>query len=221
MRPRSLLYAILAAGLVWLLLVSAPVQAHPHAWIDLEITLERDGEGRITHMLHRWRFDPTYGQYLYEDALAHQEGATEEEKLQALAREILGNLEEYEWYSHVEAGGRAVDVAAEPDPSMRMEDGLLFFRFRLALDEPVDVGSETLAYKVYDPTYFIELLHEEPAGTRIVEADGLAAAGCSAELERPRPDPQLVAKAMMLDYGATVDYDLGRHFAERVTVRCD
>lgn len=221
MSPRSSLYAILAMGLVWLLLASAPLQAHPHAWIDLEITLERDGEGRITHMLHRWRFDPTYGQYLYEDALAHQEGATEDEKLQALAREILDNLEEYQWYSHVEADGREIGVDAAPDPSMRMEEGLLFFRFRLALDEPVEVGSEHLEYKVYDPTYFIEILHEEPAGTRVVEADGLASADCRAQLERPRPDPQLVAKAMMLDYGASVDYDLGRHFAERVTVRCD
>jgi ABC-type uncharacterized transport system substrate-binding protein len=220
MNRRYRLLAVLGTGL-GLVFAGALAQAHPHAWIDLEITLERDHQGRITHMLHRWRFDPTYGQYLYDDAQEHQEGTTSQARLQGLADEILDNLEEYDWYSHPVAGDREIGVRAAGSPAMHMAEDLLFFRFRLALEEPVDASAEPLQYKVYDPTYFIEVLHEQPVGTRIVEPDGRAARHCRAELERPRPDPSLVARAMALDYGTNVDYDLGRYFAEIVTVVCE
>ncbi|WP_019625126.1 DUF1007 family protein [Thioalkalivibrio sp. ALJT] len=214
---------ILAAILILTaLLLPAAVQAHPHAWIDLRIDFQRDADGQLTHMLHHWRFDPTYGQYLYDDAQEHQPGETPEARLQALADEILDNLDEYRWYSHLQVEDERVDLAAAMEPRMTMEDdGLLHFRFRLQLQTPVDPAAEPLEYKVYDPTYFIEILHQEPHGTRIVDAAGLADATCRARLDRPRPDPAMVARALALDYGASVDYDLGRYFAERVTLRCD
>lgn len=207
--------------LMALVLLPVAVQAHPHAWIDLRISFERDADGQITHMLHHWRFDPTYGQYLYDDAQEHQSGDTPEARLQGLATEILDNLDEYRWYSHLKVEGEAIAIAAAGAPRMAMEDGLLQFRFRLELETPVDPVATPLEYQVYDPTYFIEILHEEPHGTRIVDAAGLVDATCRAQLERPRPDPALVARAMALDYGASVDYDLGQYFAERVTLRCD
>lgn len=215
------LHALPALLLVALVLLPLVGQAHPHAWIDLRISFERDADGQITHMLHHWRFDPTYGQYLFDDAQEHQPGDTPEARLQGLATEILDNLAEYRWYSHVRAGDDAIAITAAAEPRMAMEDGLLQFRFRLELGQPVDPAAVPLEYQVYDPTYFIEILHQAPHGTRIVDAHGLVDANCEARLERPRPDPALVARAMALDYGATVEYDLGRHFAERVTLRCD
>ena len=219
MNPRRYLPAILIV--MALVLLPVAVQAHPHAWIDLRISFERDADGRITHMLHHWRFDPTYGQYLFDDAQEHQPGDTPEARLQGLAGEILDNLDEYRWYSHLQMEDEAVEIAAAGDPRMAMEGGLLHFRFRLELAQPADPAVASLEYKVYDPTYFIEILHQEPHGTRVVDASGLVDATCAARLERPRPDPAMVARAMALDYGASVDYDLGRYFAERVTVRCD
>ncbi|WP_018871761.1 DUF1007 family protein [Thioalkalivibrio sp. ALJ16] len=203
------------------LLLPAITQAHPHAWIDLRIDFQRDADGQITHMLHHWRFDPTYGQYLYDDAQQHQSGDTPEARLQGLADEILDNLDEYAWYTHLRVADESLAIAAASDPSMEMDAGLLHFRFRLELERPVDPAATPLEYRIYDPTYFIEILHQEPHGTRILSASGLADATCRAELVRPRPDPALVARALALDYGASVDYDLGQHFAERVTVRCE
>lgn len=219
MNPRRLLPVILIFMALGLLPVA--VLAHPHAWIDLRISFERDANGQITHMLHHWRFDPTYGQYLFDDAQEHQPGDTPAVRLQGLAGEILDNLDEYRWYSHLQMADEAIEIAAAGNPRMAMEAGLLHFRFRLELAEPVDPAGAALEYKVYDPTYFIEILHQEPHGTRIVDASGLVHATCEARLERPRPDPAVLARAMALDSGASVDYDLGRYFAERVTVRCD
>ncbi len=203
------------------LLLPVAAQAHPHAWIDLRVSFERDATGQITHMLHHWRFDPTYGQYLYDDAQEHQPGDTPEARLQGLAREILDNLDEYRWYSHLRVTDDTIGIAAAAEPRMAMQGGLLHFHFRLELETPVDPAAAPLEYQVYDPTYFTEILHQEAHGTRIIDAAGLVDATCQAQLERPRPDPALVARAMALDYGASVDYDLGRYFAERVTLRCD
>lgn len=101
------------------------------------------------------------------------------------------------------------------------EDRTLFLHFRLALEQPVDPTVTPLHYKVYDPTDFIENLHRRPHGARILGPGGLAAPGCRVKLTQPRPDPAMVARSMALDYGATAEHDLGRHFAEQVRVRCD
>lgn len=103
---------LLLASLIGLAGLPSSLPAHPHAWIDLAITLERDRHGHITHMHHGWRFDLTYGQHLYKDAQEHQPGDNPAQQLQGMTREIHAKLSEYHWYSHVEADGES--VAVEP-----------------------------------------------------------------------------------------------------------
>ncbi|WP_018936007.1 DUF1007 family protein [Thioalkalivibrio sp. ALJ24] len=217
-RIQTRLMASLAALLLLATTAGLPgtANAHPHAWIDLKVDFERDDTGELVRMHHVWHFDPMYSEYLHEDALAHQEGDSDAKRLNALAREILDNLEEYRWYTHLQADDRTIEVRAAEDPRMEKTNDTLEYRFSLSLEGAPDPADTPVEYKVYDPTYFIEILHpdERPPQVR-------SAPECKAEVERPRIDPVMVARAMALDYGAEPEEDLGRHFADRVTLRCD
>ncbi|WP_019589912.1 MULTISPECIES: DUF1007 family protein [unclassified Thioalkalivibrio] len=212
----------LATSLATFLLLAATAglpgtaAAHPHAWIDLEVDFERDANGQLVRMHHLWQFDPMYSEYLHEDALAHQEGDSDAERLNALAREILDNLEEYDWYTHFEAEGHAIEVRPEGEARMEKDGDTLEYRFTLALEGAPDPARTPVDYRVFDPTYFIEILHPDERPPRV-----RGAPECEAEVDRPRPDPAMVARAMALDYGAEPEENLGRHFADRVTLRCD
>jgi ABC-type uncharacterized transport system substrate-binding protein len=203
-------------GLLWLGGFGA-AQAHPHAWIDVDMELEADATGRVIALHHTWIIDPTYSRYLYDDAMEQFEGATPEEKLANLAAEILDNLAEYEWYTELHADDQRVLGQPEGGATMAMQDRQLRFRFRLVLDEAIDPRHRTLRYAVYDPTYFIEVLHHSEAPPRL----RLSTGPCRMEILRPRPDPVIVARALALDYTQTGEADLGRHFAEQVTAHCD
>ena len=209
--------AMLLLATLFALASGSMAQAHPHAWIDIDIQLEADAEDRVVALRQTWIIDPTYSRYLYEDAMDQFEGATPEEKLANLASEILANLEEYDWYTELHADDQRVRGQPEGLASMAMEERQLRFRFRLLLNEPVDPRNQTLRYAVYDPTYFIEILHHPELPPRLELGTG----PCRLEILRPRPDPAIVARALALDFTQTGEADLGRHFAEKVTAHCD
>ena len=212
--PRILASTVLGA---WLgLVLATPIQAHPHAWIDLEILLEANAEDAVVVLEQTWVIDPIYSRYLYDDAMTQFEGDTPDEKLANLAAEILENLAEYDWYTELYADQERIEVVPEGGPELIMQDGQVRFRFRTRLAEPVDPRAHVLRYAVYDPTYFIEILHHTDAPPRLNLSDG----PCEMDVQTPRPDPAVVARALALDYNQTGEADLGRHFAERVTVRC-
>lgn len=213
---RAAAVATLLAGLLWLVLPGTAL-AHPHAWIDIDIELETDASDRVIALRQTWIIDPTYSRYLYEDAMEQFEGATPEEKLANLASEILDNLAEYDWYTELHADDRRVLGQPEGSATMAMERRQLHFRFRLLLDEAVDPRSRTLRYAVYDPTYFIEILHDPESPPRLELSTG----PCRMDILKPRPDPAIVARALALDFTQTGEADLGRHFAEKVTAHCD
>jgi ABC-type uncharacterized transport system substrate-binding protein len=207
---------LLAALCLWLW--SAPQAiAHPHAWIDIVIVFETNPEDEVTGIAQTWIIDPTYSRYLHDDAMAQFEGATPEEKLANLGAEILDNLGEYHWYTEVHADDRAIAVRPEGPAELVMRDRQIRFQFRLTLAEPVDPRTQTLRYAVYDPTYFIEVLHEPTTPPRLELSTG----PCRLDILKPRPDPMIVARALALDYNQTGEADLGRHFAEKVTAHCD
>jgi ABC-type uncharacterized transport system substrate-binding protein len=205
-------------GALCLWLWSAPQAiAHPHAWIDVVVVFETNSKDEVTAMAQTWIIDPTYSRYLHDDAMAQFEGATPEEKLANLGAEILDNLGEYHWYTEVHADERGIAVRPEGPPELVMRDRQIRFQFRLTLAEPVDPRTQTLRYAVYDPTYFIEVLHEPTTAPQLELTTG----PCRLDIVKPRPDPMVVARALALDYNQTGEADLGRHFAEKVTAHCD
>jgi ABC-type uncharacterized transport system substrate-binding protein len=90
--------------------------------------------------------------------------------------------------------------------------------FTLRLAEPVDPAKDHLTYAVYDPSYYIEILHiEAPDAITLMGATER----CSHELIRPNPAAEAVALAAALDQAATAEQGFGALFAERVHIRCD
>jgi ABC-type uncharacterized transport system substrate-binding protein len=90
--------------------------------------------------------------------------------------------------------------------------------FLLPFAEPGALKGVELTYSVFDPTYYIEVLHAE-GGTpiRLVDAPG----NCRADRVPPNPDPQSVSLAASLDRTQSAGDGLGVFFAESVKIRCD
>ena len=198
-------------------LLSTTLWAHPHAWIDLRIIVQTNADGHITGLSQEWFLDPIYSRYLYDDALAQFEGATPEDKLQALADEILENLEEYAWYTEFAAGSQALAAAPQGGATLQFDaEKRLRFSFVLNLADPINPAQETFHYAIFDPTYFVEVLHH-PDFPPSLDRERPE---CTFKVVQPRPDPVIVARALALDFTQTGDTDLGRHFAQRVSVSC-
>lgn len=202
MRSVPFISAVVAA-----LSATGPAAAHPHAWIDVSVEVRFDPAGRVTALRQTWLFDEFY------TADTVQKG--ERDKMDRLVTRILGNLREYGYFTVVKAGGQAIPLNGPVDHSARMEGHRLSMTFTVPLAQAVPAP---LAYSVFDPFYFIEMLHaERPDAIRLADAP----AGCRSHLIPAKPDPKMVAKAAAIDRGGSGGNTLGVLFAETVEIRCD
>ena len=184
--------------------------AHPHAWIDVSVEVLFDPSGRVTGLRESWLFDEFY------TAETAQKG--EQQKMDSVIARILHNLKDWGYFTRVRLGGRDIAIAVPTEKSARMEGHRLQMTFVAPLVEAVSPRGGALTYSVFDPTYFIEMLHaEKKDAVRLVGAPP----GCRFDLRPAKPDPKAVAAAAALDRTQSGGDGLGAQFAEKVEIRCD
>jgi len=200
------------------LMFSAAAVAHPHAWIDLSSALVFDAEGRATGISETWLFDEFYTAFAVQGRDRDGDGVPEPDQLGALLAINLGNLREYDYFTRATVDGRALELVTARDATSRMVGSRLEMTFFVPFSEPVVMAGHELSFAVYDPIYYIEILHTEiDVAVRMPGAP----VTCHASLVPPNPEPQAVALAAALDRTQTAGDGLGALFAETVIIRCD
>jgi ABC-type uncharacterized transport system substrate-binding protein len=205
-----------AVGLFALLmLASAPAAAHPHAWIDMHSEVVLDDQGDMAGLRLYWVFDEWYTAAIASEFAVSE--TTSKEFLTALAKQNLANLAEYEYFTKVLVDGENAPIGKVTTFDTGLMSERLWLRFEVPLDETVDARTRKVSYKVYDPTYYIEILHVED---NPVTFDGQGADQCSAKVIDADPTFEAVALASALDVTQTGGDNLGELFAQTVQVTC-
>ena len=205
-------------GAALLLLISLPAGAHPHAWIDVEVEVHFDAAARVTALHMVWLFDDIYSAYVTQGLSFTGNDALDPERTARILAVMMKNLARFHYMTTVEAGLRLVEFAPPEESSIILRGRRLEMEFTLPLAEPVPVRPGPVTYSVYDPSYYIEMLHAEKADA--VRLRG-APSGCRPELTPPHPDPERVREAAALDRNQSGSEGLGAFFSERVEIVCD
>jgi ABC-type uncharacterized transport system substrate-binding protein len=199
-----------AGFIAFLAFACGRASAHPHAWIDITVQVQFDSSGQVTALRQEWLFDAFYTADTVRD--------DEKRKMDALVDRILKNLESWGYFTRVRFGDRAIGLGIPTNRSARIEKKQLRMSFTTPLAEPVTPTGTPLSYSIYDPSYFIEMLHaEQKNAIRLIGAP----AHCRFERNAPKPDAGTIANAAALDRTQSGGNSLGAEFAEMVTVLCD
>lgn len=192
-------------------------QAHPHEWIDLRVRLIFDDDRRLTAMEQSWMFDPFFSAYVLDELTDQRpDRAAIAAKAEALGPEMVGNLAKHGFLNDWHFDGEPVTGLSGSFVGTRVTRDQLELTFRLDLDQPLELRGSRFEYSVFDPTYYIEILH---ARRHLPELRG-APRGCRREIIEPAPPEDLAAFAASLDQNAESDEGLGIHFAERAVIEC-
>lgn len=191
--------------------------AHPHGWIDLQVTVLLDADGAVLGIRENWLFDEAYSTFATEGFDTDGDGAPDAALLQALTAENLAQLQGWDYFTEMRVGSGAVAIPEATDATTAFAGGRLYMAFTLLLDEPVTRVDQPFSYAIFDPTYMAAMTH-------LPDADGLrlegGPPGCSAVVRDAEPDPDIVAYALSLDVTQTTDDSLGAQFAQWVTISC-
>ncbi|PKG48551.1 MULTISPECIES: DUF1007 family protein [Halomonadaceae] len=218
MRAAGIAVAFFLAGSS--LLVSPDARAHPHGWIDVSVRIITDDQGMVSGLHQTWRMDPFYSLVVFEE-LQQVQNASLEQGLDQLGKEIRDNLSGQHYLTEVRINDEPQALGEVSEYTALERDGRLTFMFILPLETPQPLVDSLLRYQVFDPTYYIEVVHEEEGGQP--RDDALILNGepaCELSILPADPDPEVVMEAALLDKDESGEPGLGRYFAETGQVDC-
>lgn len=209
--------AALAVGLG---LASGEVWAHPHGWIDLSMRVITNEAGEATGVHQTWRMDPFYSLVVFEE-LQQVPGASLEEGLDQLGSDIRNNLVPQHYFTELRINRQRQAFGEVTEYTAMERDGRLTFMFILPLESPQPLQGNVLEYQVFDPTYYLEVVHEADndgpsKGALVLNGEPT----CELSIIEADPDPEMVLQAALLDVDEEGEPGLGRHFAETGRVDC-
>lgn len=192
-------------------------EAHPHEWMDLRTTPIFDANRNIIALRQQWLFDVYYTALSLPDFDTNGNKTLDAAEVTALADANLNNLKEFDYFTNMTAGGSKVAFAGIEDVQSDLENGRVRMAFTLKLKEPVNPFAQPVRYSIYDPSYYVEMIHDKKEP---VSFSGIAEGVCRADIARPKPDTVWVELAKSLDKNAVAPEDLGRNFAEQIGITC-
>lgn len=193
-------------------------EAHPHAWIDVKVKVLFDEQKRISALEETWIFDPLYTAFALDGVKRGKDGSPDQKALDALMHVNMNNVKEYGYLTEVISHGVKSKFSGVHDIKSSEKNKRLVLTFTLLLDKPVDPTKGPVEYSVFDPTYYIEMLHAEDGGA--IQLSG-ADPSCTYRLIPPNPNPNMISFAASIDQTQRSSNGLGKLFAEHVIIRCD
>jgi len=164
-RLRAVLSPV-AAALALLVAGAAPASAHPHVWIDYTVTVRFGPDGpegvRVT-----WAFDEMISSLIIQKYDADRDGAFSARESQAIEKEHLVHLKEFQYFLELKVDGVAVPVTGVKDFQARNVRGQLHYLFTAPIPRATRKEGR-VDVNVMDPTFYTAFT----ASARPITAEG-------------------------------------------------
>ena len=205
------------AATTFFLTLSSVISAmgHPHMWVDLESRVVLNIDDGSVAIQQVWLFDDFFSTSVIEDSSLYAGGTNA--GIQKEIERITEALGPYNYYTEIEMGGQKLSSTLVGDVTWEVVDNRIKMIFTVAPNENSVSDVQGWSYAIFDPTYYIEMLHVEGAS---ITLDGDVAQKCSSWIEQPNPSADAVALSQSSILDNNADDTVGRFFAETVHVSC-
>ncbi|MFL4557660.1 DUF1007 family protein [Yersinia kristensenii] len=198
------------------LIFSQLAQAHPHSFIDMEASFVSEKQ-TLVGIKMVWTMDEITSADLLYDA---ENAKSDSEIWKKLAAEVMANVLGQHYFTDIYRDGKPVkykNLPTEYHLSRKGHQAVL--EFILPLAEPQPLAGKPFIISTYDPTYFVDMTYD---GNKAIRLSAEMAKSCKLTLFTPNPNASLQAYALSLDKSDSPgeDMELGKQFAQRITVQC-
>lgn len=199
-----------------LMSLSAASYAHPHSFIDMKTELLADGD-TFTGLKMTWTMDEITSADLLYDAGDAKPGSVVWKKL---AAGVMANVLGQHYFSEVWHNGQRVKFLNLPkEYNLSRSGNKAVLEFIVPLAEPPQLAGQRFDILTFDPTYFVDMTYDDAHALSLPSA---LQTRCELALYTPKPDDTLKQYALSLDKADAPpeEIDLGRQFAQKVTLTC-
>lgn len=190
--------------------------AHPHVWVAVRSEVVFGADGKAIGVRHSWTFDEMYSAFAVQGLGAG--GKPSQKELDDLAKVNTGQLTEYNYFTHVRAGGRRLEFKEAQDATITLDDKKnVTLHFLAVFKEPASAG-KAFVMQVFDPDYFVAFDFEKQDPVKMKGAPQ----GCSLRMVQPRPLSDEETKRLQSVAGTndSPGADFGAKLAPRAFIAC-
>jgi ABC-type uncharacterized transport system substrate-binding protein len=195
----------------------APVAlAHPHSFISL-VTTAVTQDGQLTGLKMQWTMDELTSADLLYDAGDAKPGSPVWKKL---AAEVMANVLGQHYFTEFWHNGEKVKFLNTPSEyGLANVDHQAVLTFVLPLAHPQPLKGQTYTFATFDPGYFVDMSYDQPTDASLPKE---LAGSCKISVLTPEPNEKTLAFAQSLDKADAPpeDMELGKQFAQQVTIKC-
>jgi ABC-type uncharacterized transport system substrate-binding protein len=196
--------------------------AHPHVFVDVQMTLVFDATGALSGVGLSWEYDDLFTLLLTEDLGIDTDGDLKltPDEMTALTAAVLDWPEDFGGDLFVFQSGRPLALKPRSDGTVRLTDGRIVESHLRRLSTPA-TPSQPVTIQVYDPYYYV-------AYTLVGEI-GIDGTTTCTKTYRPADLNTAYSKVDELLYGRPASAvgpneafpEVGALFADMVTVTCN
>lgn len=204
------------ASALFLAVLSLSAAAHPHSFISLKTEVVAD-DAQISGLKMRWTMDEITSADLLYDAGNAKPG---DEIWKTLAAEVMANVLGQHYFTEFWHNGQKVKFLNRPTTYGMERDGhQAVLTFILPLAQPQPLAGQKYTFSTFDPSYYVDMSYAEDRDATLPAA---LQKRCSIAVHTPSPSDETRNFAIALDKddAPPEDMDLGKQFAQQVTVQC-
>jgi len=138
-------------------------QAHPHSWVDLQTTIEGDGN-YITGFNMSWTFDAMTSFYMLEGQVLSEQN--KEEILTSITGPVMDNLVLEHYFTYFYDGDTPTPYLDSREATLTQHENQLQLDFHIPLAEPKLITDTPLKLQVYESSYYVDIRWEDKSKNR-------------------------------------------------------
>ena len=173
---------LLFAVTIFVVLEFSAAVANPDVWIQAGLTY-RIEDGKVTGLSYDWAFDEFFSSRTIASFDANGDGELEAAEIERLRHETFDPLAEFGYFVHVWEGDEKRNELEIETFIASVENGLLIFRFTVALSPPADPGASEFIAILNDESIFVDFQFREK---EFLLVQGVMEPGCKFRIARGR-----------------------------------
>ncbi|THB66366.1 MAG: DUF1007 family protein [Desulfovibrio sp.] len=142
---------------LWAALLLAPytASAHPHVFLEAEVTFVFDDEG-LAGIRHRWVFDEMFTATILDIVDLNRNGTIDPDEVSVTQQEAFSNLENYDYFMAIHINGERFNVEWVTDFTAEVrDDGKLIYGFLVPCHVAAHSDPKEIKVAVYDETFYV------------------------------------------------------------------
>lgn len=129
--------------------------AHPHVFLEANLELVKNDDGKVMEIRQVWRFDELFSTNVIVDFDANSSGDLDSAEMSEIEKIIKENLKEFDYYTAVKHDNKDFDIGVPEIFHVDYDGDQIVMILAFELEEPIEVKGKQFAVSISDPTYYV------------------------------------------------------------------